>query len=209
MAYFFEPVKFSELISPLDVQLKLDYLTFSTDFYESILKILSFIDSWFFFPLFLLLCLAWVCICYISLHNKPSFPRKYIFFYFQQKLLLPVCVSKFVRNPSVLLAIFFLYYYSFMFLQYRRGLMPSFYPIHSVVYTNIANVQLICVKWFLVYLKINSISLSYLPKDQSLKFLQKKLRIGGVENLSFIKLAIFYFIPIQISHNLWGTKNGT
>ena len=33
----------------------------------------------FLFPLFLLLCLAWACICYISLHNKPSFPRKYFF----------------------------------------------------------------------------------------------------------------------------------
>ena len=59
------------------------------------------------------------------------------------------------------------------------------------------------------------INLFYSPKDQSLKFSQKILRIGGVENLSFFESAILIFffkknfIRIQISHNLCDTKDET
>ena len=55
-------------------------------------------------------------------------------------------------------------------------------------------------------------TISYLPKDQSLKFLQKILRIGGLEKLSFFELEIFlnnlfYFILLQISQSILGSKH--
>ena len=50
---------------------------------------------------------------------------------------------------------------------------------------------------------------SHQPKDQSMKFSQKILRIGRAGKWPFFlggHFDFFCFIPIQISHNLWGTK---
>ena len=105
----------------VDVQLNLDYFTFFHWFLWKYTE--NTFIHWFMIFVFLF------SVCYFQLELVFAtsavtinlvFPEK-IFFYFQRKLLLPVCVSKFVRNPSVLLAIFFLYYYSFMFLQYGNA----------------------------------------------------------------------------------------
>ena len=56
------------------------------------------------------------------------------------------------------------------------------------------------------------INLSYSPKDQSLKFLQKILRIGGFEKFRFFESAIlifFCFIPMKISYKLCDRMDGT
>ena len=64
------------------------------------------------FPFFRLLFSAWACICYISRHNKPSFPRKNIFLLPTKtstaRLCIKVCkkpVSSFSNFLSLLLLI--------------------------------------------------------------------------------------------------------
>ena len=50
-------------------------------------------------------------------------------------------------------------------------------------------------------------TISYLPKDQSLKFLQKILRIGGFLSWKFFLYKFFCFILLQISQSILGSKH--
>ena len=61
-------------------------------------------------------------------------------------------------------------------------------------YVELMQRLLMWLNWYMVHINALRINLSYLHKDQSLKFLQKILRIGGSENLSFFESAIWIFV---------------